>query len=1357
MKIKMDNTNDFDKTLRPGTDDDKTLRPSTDDEKTMRPTTDDVDKTLRPTTDDADKTLRPDGTQADKTLRPGQKNEKNPLAYQKFEEFELNNVKYRFVGKIYENSGEAIIYLVENKMKQFVLKLYFSNLNPPPNHNIMEIVKRLAGDGLLVKTFDYGFWTNPQTHEKHDYELMEYCAGSSLDQMKINGNDNLLGEIALRCAAALNSLHKKQVIHRDIKPANFFFRNNDQNIENLALADFGISIQTDKDGKANIDYRYQLRTKIYTAPEVYTNIIDGKIQISYKSDFFSLGMMLLTLWNGEEIFKIDEYELNDMKFRGKLPYPKDIGERSLQLIKALTLPDPNTRAGFDEIERWAKGEDIIVLKSEGDNIHSFKIPFKPAKNQIAKSPEELAKFMSEDHELAIRYLYSGKIAQWLTENYQPVLGQDVDDIVEKKYPKDQNAGLFATCYHLDGDMPYYDVNNKAQRSPQEIAKSLRNNIKHYETALTYREHPLFLWFNARGLENVTNEFAPLFKKSGNNRDAVLKLIYTLDQTLPWIIVTEDNKTIECYNPDDVLNAKYLHSFSAESLKDFCGEGFLTWLQQIEPATAGKIRSTNGHKERPMAVLYNLNPKVSYNFQLNEKADDYYFTAKEIGRYMNIWMEKYIIDEKNSDANDHLNQMRNIDKSPLYDYFKSKGAYDDKIDWIKYCADLKSKDNVKKAGPYNWQIGVYKAIKGLGYNPYYYFPKSDKRIYTLKELSQIPKKEIRNEMKNGYLQYWLTIFYQENPEFDLKQKYTFEKKTIDYLENIEKLDNDNVWVGRFHTAKQDVRNTLTEPARKRRYNKFTRISFGIPTLLASVVMILGLLLIFEIPYVFAILGLLIVSIRFLVSYFKNNPTKNIRYKVLVSPTFEELELEPLHFAFSEEMKFKSSIKDDLSQSVKDFSQATAKLHKGLILPWSLIIGLGIWVNSDKLKYENKTIFAAVKENIESIIDFANNGKDAIKFRTSIYGSGGCSPVGWTLNDVTEGCHGNPKHLSFRSKGAYAVLPAINKDATKMKITIGGRWLNWIILETSPDGINYSKLGRFSGGLNNNTSSTKRLPDGTKFVRLSARKADGGAPFFWSVNITGILSKKHGYNLPTDEEPRSSESQSSSQQTPIAITTTNSQSAESQSSSQQNPVATTTENIQPAENQSSNQQTPVATYTRSAQSSESPVQQTPSENPTTSSNTASSSSSRTTSRSTTSYISRSATPATTNSRGTKASARGSSEYSTQTTPQSYTASTTPESYTASTTPSSYTRNPSSIPGRFPQASQRILRVSDVQTFSKDDLKIMRNEIFARHGLIFQTNEMRTYFQNQNWYAPKHNDVSTMLTDIEKSNIQLIQRYE
>jgi len=78
----------------------------------------------------------------------------------------------------------------------------------------------------------------------------------------------------------------------------------------------------------------------------------------------------------------------------------------------------------------------------------------------------------------------------------------------------------------------------------------------------------------------------------------------------------------------------------------------------------------------------------------------------------------------------------------------------------------------------------------------------------------------------------------------------------------------------------------------------------------------------------------------------------------------------------------------------------------------------------------------------------------------------------------------------------------------------------------------------------------------------------------------------------------------------------------------------------------------------------------------------------------------------------------------------------------------------PGIFPQASDRYLSNSDVYALSQWDLKIMRNEIFARHGYIFQTDEMRDYFSNKSWYNPRFYDVNNMLSKIEKENVALIK---
>jgi len=86
-----------------------------------------------------------------------------------------------------------------------------------------------------------------------------------------------------------------------------------------------------------------------------------------------------------------------------------------------------------------------------------------------------------------------------------------------------------------------------------------------------------------------------------------------------------------------------------------------------------------------------------------------------------------------------------------------------------------------------------------------------------------------------------------------------------------------------------------------------------------------------------------------------------------------------------------------------------------------------------------------------------------------------------------------------------------------------------------------------------------------------------------------------------------------------------------------------------------------------------------------------------------------------------------------------------------------NSSEISGVFPQSSERILTVSDISGLTKWQLKIMRNEIFARHGYIFKTPDMQQYFSTQSWYKPLYDAVDYSLSKIEKNNIDFIKKYE
>ncbi len=83
--------------------------------------------------------------------------------------------------------------------------------------------------------------------------------------------------------------------------------------------------------------------------------------------------------------------------------------------------------------------------------------------------------------------------------------------------------------------------------------------------------------------------------------------------------------------------------------------------------------------------------------------------------------------------------------------------------------------------------------------------------------------------------------------------------------------------------------------------------------------------------------------------------------------------------------------------------------------------------------------------------------------------------------------------------------------------------------------------------------------------------------------------------------------------------------------------------------------------------------------------------------------------------------------------------------------------SLFGIYPIASTQLLTSLDLENYTKNDLKIMRNEIFARYGYIFKTEDMKSYFTTQPWYKPQSNDVTNKLSEIEKKNIELIKAKE
>lgn len=68
-------------------------------------------------------------------------------------------------------------------------------------------------------------------------------------------------------------------------------------------------------------------------------------------------------------------------------------------------------------------------------------------------------------------------------------------------------------------------------------------------------------------------------------------------------------------------------------------------------------------------------------------------------------------------------------------------------------------------------------------------------------------------------------------------------------------------------------------------------------------------------------------------------------------------------------------------------------------------------------------------------------------------------------------------------------------------------------------------------------------------------------------------------------------------------------------------------------------------------------------------------------------------------------------------------------------------------------------DLLDLNKEQLRFLRNEIFARRGYIFQSQDLNEYFLKFNWYEPKYssNEIINYLSVIDQTNIEQIKQLE
>lgn len=901
---------------------------------TIRPTdlnNDNSSKTIRPDSaggGSSSATLRPDGATvrpqntigaaADKTLKCQQKEAARlSAAYEK--EYILDGVKYAFVEALSEGTGEADLLLVEHGGRKYVLKLYYIGLSLPDSQ-ILEAVKATKGQLGMVELIRYGEWTRDESGERRAYELMAYCEGGSLAHYEIGGDEQKLKKLAVMMAMCIHACHEKGFLHCDVKPANFLFVDKAQT--KLVISDFGIAVRYDANGVAQS--KSEARTRIYAAPEFYYTVPGQSRALSKSSDYYSLGMSLLCLWIGESAFMQQEAELLRLKIAGKLPYPPELSDHTLCLLRALTTVHEDARPTFEQIVQWAKGENPFAAfkPQKEEQISSFQIVYNAGKNQIAHSPEELAAFMREDMTLAEKYLYSGKISQWLRENLRPELEVEMEDIVETKYPANKRDGVLAACMVLDPTTPFV--------------------------------------FEA--------------KEGGAIRQ------------------------IECHTLKDVIDAAREYEATDATWGDITRAPFLTWVGLRDKSVEARIQHTmQGFTPMPGAytwgVLYCLHRGVNYHLDWNQ---DTAYTYQHIGQYLNQMVDcvlnpdKYTDDEKQRFRTLYNRLNPNIGGTRLFFYLKSKGSYDPWIQWIEFCFDLDSKDNTKKPAPYNRLVAAYKCIKGMGCDPTY-TTELGKVLTKPADAKKLRRAELERETADDRgLREWLTAFYQEDPALDLSKKYTFEKKTEQYIKFLGSLNPKLEEVRRYEDASGKVQRALSRAKRKYAHMVTIRVLLALLVFVPVVALIVALFVlglpfdgnilaghfwgftittaaILFIPicvmtsldgdfYGEAFWALVIGAVLYVVLYFAlgilvafapyiisalllaacgfiikkcyiDFPLKHAQMKALTDGShFDDIVVQPLYYAFRPRLSFETPILDDVNSYAEYLTTALKKLLK-----------------------------------------------------------------------------------------------------------------------------------------------------------------------------------------------------------------------------------------------------------------------------------------------------------------------------------------------------------------------------------------------------------------------------------------------
>ncbi|MEI6207520.1 MAG: protein kinase [Desulfuromonadales bacterium] len=441
----------------------------------------------------------------------------------------FNNRTYRVEKILSQSSGEAEVYLLSRGKELLVFKWYFQNFKPKD-----EILNTLRGLNHpdIVNILESSY------HERRFYELQEYAAGGSLDQYLPIQDTERIKRIIMDTVNALQFLHSHGIIHKDIKPANLYCKNSNAN--DILVADFGISSMLRSEESRLLTS--QGLTIGFAAPEMYG--IGNKMIVGREVDYYALGVSIIHIWQGKSPFDgLEMHAIANLTTTGKIEFPEDLPKELEKFVKGSITIDYEKRWGYNEIQRWLKGENVPVHFQYATTSAPYLFEKIDGKEVTASTPAELAKLLAQNPERGIKQLYGKTFCPWL-QMIDPDLNEKIIDTVESDYPKTHIIGLRKAVYLLAPDLPFKTRNGTSCRTPDEIAGAFEEDADYYAKELGDRHHPFYLYLEAHDEKQRTDAFHKIFSATSPAKRALSMLIVELRGKERYKIGVQEFRTPE---------------------------------------------------------------------------------------------------------------------------------------------------------------------------------------------------------------------------------------------------------------------------------------------------------------------------------------------------------------------------------------------------------------------------------------------------------------------------------------------------------------------------------------------------------------------------------------------------------------------------------------------------------------------------------------------------------------------------------------------------------------------------------------------------------------------------------------------